>query len=70
MKNANGEHCTRLNDSKAAPVTNDIKIWDMFVLATLADWILCVVDVQGTFLSVRFEARELFPKIIDGFTTK
>jgi hypothetical protein len=42
----------------------------MFVLATLADWILCVVDVQGTFLSVRFEARELFPKIIDGFTTK
>jgi hypothetical protein len=56
------------SSSTAAPVTNDPTICIIYILAVLAGWKACVVDVQGAFLNGILNIDEkLYLEIPDGF---
>ena len=80
-KKANGKYRARLNargfeqvdgihydeDTKAAPVTNEITIRIVLILMAMANWCAHVLDVQGAFLNGRFEGGEqLYMEIPEG----
>jgi hypothetical protein len=53
---------------KAAPVVCDVTIRVMPILATMANWLAWIVDVEGAFLQDRFQnGEQIFTKIPDGF---
>ena len=81
-KKANGKFRARLNargyeqvdgvhydeDTKSAPVTNDITIRIVLTLLVMAGWCAHVVDVQGAFLNGRFADGEvLYMAVPEGF---
>ena len=81
-KKANGKFRARLNargyeqidgvhydeDTKAAPVTNDITIRIIMTLMVMAGWYAHVIDVQGAFLNGRFaDGEQLYLKVPEGF---
>jgi len=83
-KKANGKFRVRLNacgyeqvngvhyneDTKSAPVTDDITIRIVFTLLALAEWYAHMVDVEGAFLNGRFADKEvLFMEVPAGFET-
>jgi hypothetical protein len=55
-------------DSKSSPVVCDSSVRVMFVLATMAQWPIHVVDVKGAFLHGEFQdGEEIYMKVPQGF---
>jgi len=82
-KKANGTKRARINgrgyeqeagvhydpDNIASPVTNDMSIRIMMVLALMASWISWITDVKGAFLHGEFEENDepVYMEIPEGF---
>ena len=82
-KKANGTYCSILDASEfqqmegvhydaadiASPVTNDMSIRIMMVLALMAGWIAKIIDVKGAFLHEYFDegTEPLYMAVPEGF---